>query len=186
MNQTLNLSPDDILAFWFEECESKQWFTKDADFDATIKGRFGPVHTAATRCELWDWRSTPRGRLAEIIVLDQFSRNIYRDDPRAFASDPAALVLSQEAVRAGTRKHLSDRQVPFLYMPFMHSESKSIHAIAIELFRGDPACAGNVKFEEKHKAIIDRFGRYPHRNQVLGRNSTPEELEFLKKPGTSF
>jgi len=186
MSPTADLSFKDVLAFWFDECSPKQWFIKDSEFDATIRNRFGTTHEAAARCELLDWRADPQGRLAEIIVLDQFSRNIYRDDPRAFASDPAALVLAQEAVHAGARECLEDKQAPFLYMPFMHSESKLIHTIAIKLFRDDPACAGHVKFEEKHKAIIDRFGRYPHRNEILGRTSTPEELEFLKKPGSSF
>lgn len=175
-------APTDILNFWFKEIESKQHWVKDPDFDVLIKQRFGDTLIAAAQCELFEWRETAQGRLAEIIVLDQFSRNIYRDTPQAFAQDPLALALAQEAVRVGTNKELADNEVPFLYMPYMHSESKVVHIEAEKLFRS----TGNFDFELKHKAIIDRFGRYPHRNEVLGRESTPEEIEFLLQPGSSF
>jgi uncharacterized protein (DUF924 family) len=118
-------------------------------------------------------------------VLDQFSRNIHRDTAQAFAQDGMALVLAQEAVAAGAHTTLPKDQVGFLLMPYMHSESRRIHAIAEQLF-AQHASANNHKFELKHKAIIDRFGRYPHRNAILGRASTPEEVEFLKQPGSGF
>ena len=125
------------------------------------------------------------GRLAEIIVLDQFSRNIYRDRPLAFAYDATALVLAQEAVRVGADQQVDFEKRSFFYMPYMHSESPIIHNRAVELF-SQPGAEFNYEFELKHKAIIDRFGRYPHRNAILGRESTPEEIEFLGQPGSSF
>ena len=128
---------------------------------------------------------TPEGRLAEIIVLDQFSRNLYRDQPHAFAYDNMALILAQEAISLQLDAQLSPEQRAFLYMPFMHSESKLIHEFALKLFQrlGNEI---NLNFEKKHKVIIDRFGRYPHRNALLGRVSTPEELAFLTQPNSSF
>lgn len=139
----------------------------------------------AAQGELFDWRDTPHGRLAEIIVLDQFSRNVWRSTPQAFAQDGIALALSQEAVRAGALAALQPDERAFLLMPYMHSESAVIHAEAEALLR-EHAPANNYDFELKHKAIIDRFGRYPHRNAILGRESTPEEIDFLKQPGSSF
>ena len=118
-------------------------------------------------------------------MLDQFSRNIYRDDARSFASDTLALALAQEAVASGADQSLSAVERSFLYMPYMHSESAAIHIVAMQLF-DQPGLESNLEFEKRHKAIIDRFGRYPHRNAVLGRASTPEEVEFLKQPGSSF
>lgn len=174
-----------IIEFWFGEIDSKQWWTKDADFDQLITTRFGKLHTRATLCELVTWRSDPLGRLAEVIVLDQFSRNIYRGHPQAFAYDPLALCLAQEAIERGVSKSLDKDQQSFLYMPFMHSESISIHEAAVDLFRKS-GLESTLKFELKHKAIIDRYGRYPHRNAILGRESTREELEFLKTPGSTF
>lgn len=173
---------EEVIAFWFEEIEPAQHWKKDPDFDQLIRDRFGIVHAAATRCELFSWREEPEGRLAEIIVLDQFSRNMFRDRPAAFASDPLALALAQEAIAWGADKQIDRDRVSFLYMPFMHSESALIHEEAVKLF----ASLENLEYELKHKAIIDRFGRYPHRNEVLGRVSTPEELEFLQEPDSSF
>jgi hypothetical protein len=139
----------------------------------------------AKHCELWTWRATAEGRLAEIIVLDQFSRNLYRDHAESFAQDALALALAQEAIQLNLDQQLSPEQRSFLYMPFMHSESKIIHIQALQLFEelGNPL---NLDFEKKHKVIIDRFGRYPHRNQILGRSSTAEEIEFLKQPNSHF
>lgn len=174
-----------VLQFWFEEITPKDWFKKDDDFDALIMERFGPLHARALRCELVDWRETAEGRLAEIIVLDQFSRNIYRDQPEAFAADPLALALAQEAVRCRTDKSLAVNRRAFLYMPFMHSESRLIHQQAAVLFN-QPGLENNYQFELRHQEIIERFGRYPHRNAILGRESTTEELAFLQSPGSGF
>jgi len=178
-------TPDTILAFWFEEITPKQWWAQSTEFDRQVESRFGEVHAAAARCELHGWRETANGRLAEVIVLDQFSRNIFRGQPRAFACDPLALALAQEAVAAKTGLQLGPAHRAFLYMPYMHSESLAIHEIAMTLFSA-PGMGDNLNFELRHKGIIDRFGRYPHRNAILGRESTPEEIEFLKTPGSSF
>ncbi|MFA6314286.1 MAG: DUF924 family protein [Sterolibacterium sp.] len=177
--------PDAILAFWFDEIAPRQWWAQSDDLDRHIESRFGAVHAAAARCELHGWRATASGRLAEIIVLDQFSRNIFRGQPRAFPCDPLVLALAQEAVAAKADHELDPPHRAFLYMPYMHSESPAIHAIAISLF-SQPGMEGNLDFERRHKEIVDRYGRYPHRNAILGRASTPEESEFLKTPGSSF
>jgi uncharacterized protein (DUF924 family) len=179
------MTPADVLAFWFEETTPAQWWSKSPDFDRLIEARFAPLHAAASRCELYAWRSSADGRLAEILVLDQFPRNIFRDRPQSFATDALALVLAQEAVAAGDDSTLDPARRAFLYMPYMHSESPLIHAQAVKLFAA-PGMENNLAFERRHQAIIDRFGRYPHRNAILGRQSTPEELEFLKTPGSGF
>ena len=173
-----------ILNFWFRDITPKSWWTKDDAFDERIKREFGAIHQAASRCELAAWRETAGGRLAEIIILDQFSRNMFRGQAAAFAQDSLALALTQEALRQETEKALNENERPFLLMPYMHSESQIIHRQAIEVFT--KWAPGNLDFEHKHKAIIDRFGRYPHRNEALGRSSTKEELEFLQQPGSSF
>jgi uncharacterized protein (DUF924 family) len=177
--------PQDILHFWFEEATPDQYFGKADAFDAAIRDRFAATHRAAADGELAEWRASADGRLAEIIVLDQFSRNLYRDDARAFACDGMALVLAQEAIRAGADRDMPAIRRAFLYMPFMHSESRTIHVQAERLFR-QPGLENNYAYELKHKAIIDRFGRYPHRNAVLGRLPTDEEVAFLQQPGSSF
>ncbi|MGQ0385121.1 MAG: DUF924 family protein [Gammaproteobacteria bacterium] len=176
---------DEILRFWFQEAGPEQWWTADPAFDGQIRERFAAVHAQAARGELSGWRIEPRGRLAEIIVLDQFSRNLFRGSAPAFAQDLAALVLAQEAVSAGVHLRLEPVQRTFLFLPYMHSESREIHGVAERLYR-EHAPARNHDFELRHKAIIDRFGRYPHRNAALGRASTPEEVEFLKQPGSGF
>ncbi len=176
---------NDIIQFWFEEIEPKNWWIKDEAFDAMIRDRFLSTHQQAMQGELYQWRTTPLGRLAEIIVLDQFSRNMFRGEPESFASDALALCLAQTAIESEAQKSLKGKQISFLYMPFMHSESKSIHKIAEKLF-SEPEVLGNKEFELKHKAIIDKFGRYPHRNEILGRISTEQELEFLNQPNSSF
>lgn len=175
----------DVIEFWFEEIKPAQWWKKDADFDALITARFADLHAQAARCELYAWRATALGRLAEILVLDQFSRNMFRDQPEAFATDTLALALAQEAVATGVDSALTPVQRSFLYMPYMHSESLLIHQQAVILYERN-GIEENLKFEIKHKEIIERFGRYPHRNSILDRESTPEEIEFLKQPGSSF
>ncbi|GMR20612.1 MAG: DUF924 family protein [Gammaproteobacteria bacterium] len=175
----------DIIDFWFAEIDPKAWWEKDELFDRRVLDRFLDHHTAASRCELFTWRDKPLGRLAEIIVLDQFSRNMFRNSPESFAYDNLALCLAQEAIHIGANEGLESAHKAFLYMPFMHSESARIHEQAVTLF-SDPGMEYNLEFELKHKAIIDRFGRYPHRNKILGRPSTKEELGFLKEPDSSF
>ncbi len=175
----------EILNFWFEEIDPSKWWKKDSDFDQDIINRFSDIHAQACACELYHWRETAKGRLAEIIVLDQFSRNMFRDSALAFASDPLALALSQEAVSLGLDAELSSVERSFLYMPYMHSESLAIHEVAAHLFK-ENGVESNYEFELKHKVIIERFGRYPHRNDLLGRASTPDEQTFLNEPGSRF
>ena len=179
------LSHQYVLAFWFKEINPKSWFTVQQDVDELIFARFGELLISAAAGECFTWRESPAGRLAEIIVLDQFSRNIYRKTSRAFSQDSMALVLAQEAVTQDVLASLSLVERSFMLMPYMHSESRVIHEQAEILFR-ENAPDESYKFELQHKAIIDRFGRYPHRNDLLGRTSTQEELEFLNQSGSSF
>jgi uncharacterized protein (DUF924 family) len=176
---------DEVLKFWFFETKPSAWWTVDPEFDALIAKRFGALLRTAERSELCDWRAEARGRLAEVILLDQFSRNVYRGTPKCFSNDPMALVLAQEAVASGHDQVLTTDERAFLYMPYMHSESPIIHVQAEHLF----AALGHSESydsELRHKAIVDRFGRFPHRNELLGRQSTTEELAFLREPGSRF
>jgi len=175
----------DIINFWFHEIDKSQWWKKDTEFDDLIRSRFLNIHQMATKCELFLWRSTAAGALAEIIVLDQFSRNMYRDKPESFAYDTLALALAQTAIAKGQDLELDNDQRSFLYMPFMHSESLVIHETAVALFT-ESGMDSTLEFENKHKVIIEKFGRYPHRNKILGRVSTQEEIAFLTQPGSSF
>ena len=179
------MRPQDILSFWFGELTPKQHFSKDAALDALIRTRFGPTLAAAARGELHPWRTDAPGRLAEILVLDQFPRNIHRDTPLAFACDALALRLARELVALGLDQALPTPHKPFAYMPYMHSEDLDAHTEALPLF-SQPGLENNLHFLHRHTEIVRRFGRYPHRNAVLGRESTPEELAFLQQPGSSF
>ena len=175
----------EILKFWFDEVDQSQWWKKDDSFDQLIIERFAGVHARAARCELFEWRESAGGRLAEVIVLDQFSRNMFRDSPLSFAFDTLALALSQEAIRADADQVVSPTERSFFYLPFMHSESLEIHDIAVALYEKN-SIQENLDFELRHRQIIERFGRYPHRNRTLGRESTAEEIEFLQQPGSGF
>ena len=179
------MHPHTIHHCWFNELTPKQHFVKDTALDEAIRSRFGATLEAAARCELFAWRATPEGRLAEILVLDQFSRNVHRDTVRAFAQDALALALAQELVASGQDRSLPLAQRSFAYMPYMHSESALVHAQAVALF-SQPGLEDTLSFELRHQEIITRFGRYPHRNTILGRQSTSEELAFLSEPGSGF
>ncbi|WP_417607219.1 DUF924 family protein [Oceanimonas baumannii] len=174
-----------VLHFWFESLKPAKWWQKDKVLDTDIGRRFGLLHTQACKGELFEWRAQALGRLAEIIVLDQFSRNIYRGRAEAFAADGMALALAQEAISGGAERELTPYQRLFLYMPFMHSESLKVHDQGMPLFER-LGLADSLDFEYRHRDIIARFGRYPHRNAILGRPSTPEELAFLTQPGSGF
>ncbi|WP_394220712.1 DUF924 family protein [Alteromonas gracilis] len=174
-----------VLDFWFGELTPDQWFKEDSALDKTITTRFAKLRAAAAKGELWPWRATAMGRLAEIILLDQFSRNIYRNHADAYSTDNIALILAQEAVSVEADKVLTPQQCAFLYMPFMHSESLAIHDVAVELFSQE-GLEREYEFEKRHQQVIERFGRYPHRNHVLGRESTPEESAFLKRNPQGF
>lgn len=180
MTNSNPLSAQDILHFWFKEFGPDYWFKKDAAFDAVIRERFLEIHKIACAAELWQWRAEPLGRLAEIIILDQFSRNLFRDDARAFAQDAMALSLAQEAVAQGADEGMTQQQRQMLYMPYMHSESLAVHDEAIRLFT-NLGQQEVLHYEKAHRDVIAQFGRYPHRNAVLKRPSTPAELAFLKE-----
>ena len=184
--QSPNQHPSNsVIEFWFNELTPKDWFTKSSDLDNTMKIRFGELQQQAACNELYQWRNQAESALAEIILLDQFSRNIYRDSAQSFACDEFAVALVLQAVDKGFDQQLTAVQRGFIYMPFMHSESLTIHALAVEYF----TALGNeqqLEYEYKHKAIIERFGRYPHRNAILGRTSSSEETLFLEQPNSSF
>lgn len=175
----------DVLEFWFDTLSPADWWKKDINLDNLIKNKFLDLHAQAAKGELYEWRNHALGALAEIIILDQFSRNVFRDTPNSFAFDGMALLLSQFAIQNQFDRELNPNQRAFLYMPFMHSESILIHQQAKQLFN-HPEMASNYDFELKHAAIIERFGRYPHRNAILKRQSTDEEIEFLTLPNSSF
>ena len=180
-----SIQPDHVLNFWFLQHTAVDWFGKNATFDQAIAQQFLSTYWQAAAGELSAWRQTAEGRLAEIIVLDQFSRNLFREQAQQFAADSMALVLAQEAIAQGFDQQLVPQQRLFMYMPYMHSESVLIHQRAVELFT-DLGLPDNLDFEYQHQAIIQRFGRYPHRNAVLGRPSTAAELAFLQQPNSSF
>jgi len=170
----------EILSFWFEETTPKQHFAKDDAFDTEVKTRFEETYWDIMNGKTIDWRESPEGRLAEIIVLDQFARNMFRDTPQSFAADDLALQLADEALSVGADQEVPKEMRVFFYMPFMHSESEEVHKKALKIFE-DYGNAENLKYELMHKKIIDRFGRYPHRNKTLERESTPEDIDFLKE-----
>lgn len=174
-----------ILDFWFATDNQPFWFQKNRDFDEKIRQQFLEIWQQASQGELASWRETQEGRLAEIIILDQFSRNLFRDSPQAFSQDGMALVLAQEAIAAEHFNDLPLMHRHFMLLPFMHSESKQIHVQAVDLF-ARYSHQSALDFEHKHKMIIDRFGRYPHRNEALGRESSEEERMFLLEEGSSF
>ncbi len=181
----MKVEVSDVLNFWYQELKPQDWFIKSSELDLKIENRFLDALEKTIAGEYSSWRESAHGALAQVIVLDQFSRNIFRDSPKSFAQDPLALAISQEAIRRQYDVELMPSEKAFLYMPFMHSESVKMHEIAVRLFSQE-GLENNLEFEYKHKKIIDKFGRYPHRNKILGRQSTLEEEEFLKTPNSSF
>jgi len=197
----MTVSSDEVLDLWFGPpgspplAASSKWWAKDPAFDQEIKERFESTHALAAAGKLDAWKATPRGRLALVILLDQFSRNMYRGDPRSFAQDARARDLALEALDSGEDRKLPPLERGFMYMPLMHAEDsdlqrKCIAAFAILADKAPPDLtkyvANNLDFAKRHAEIIERFGRFPHRNDLLGRESTPEEIAFLKQPGSSF
>ena len=164
-----------IVRYWFEELQPQAWFRKDERVDAAIRERFGALHEALARIRP-EQLSSPLECVAAVIALDQFPRNMFRGSPRAFATDALALAISQHAIATKLDEQLTRQQRLFLYMPFQHSEDRAVQARSIQLFT---QLGENLGYAQQHKDIIDRFGRFPHRNQVLGRASTPEESQFV-------
>ena len=194
----------DILGYWFghetgdaatAKAQRKLWWSKDAAVDAHILARFADLVEAAALGAHDDWAGTPRGRLALILLFDQCPRNMYRDTPRAFAYDPLACRLALDGIAAGADQALRPIERVFCYLPLEHAESAELQAQCVALFSALAAAVpeadrevftGYIDYAVRHRDIIRRYGRFPHRNRVLGRASTPEETEFLRQPGSSF
>ena len=193
-----------MLSFWFGELDAhgradklhqERWWSKDAGFDREVRARFEGLHAAAVGGKLQAWLDAPRSRLAYIIVLDQFSRNMFRDSGRMFAADGLALAATLQGVERGHDRGLTLHERVMFYMPLMHSEQLEHQERCIALFQdlsresselGRSLMLSHIGFAERHRDIVRKFGRFPHRNALLGRSSTPEELEFLAGPGSSF
>ena len=190
------MDPQDVLDFWFgvpgsaHEGERRpEWFRKSDAFDAAIRERFMATYEEAAAGRLADWETEARRLLALIVVLDQFPRNMFRGAPRSFATDPQALAAAERMADGGWDQQLAPLERSFAYLPFEHAENRAAQERSMQLFGAlarDPAYADLLEWARKHYAIIERFGRFPHRNAILGRVSTPEEVEFLKQPGSSF
>jgi len=185
----------DVLDFWFADDSAVRWFVRDDEFDAQIRARFGATHEAATRGELDHWTATAQGWLALLIVLDQFSRNIHRDDVRAWAQDPQAQALALAGIERGDDEQLAPLQRVFAYMPLEHAEDLALQQQSVALFRAlamhvrpreRSQYEGYLDYAQRHCAVIVRYGRFPHRNAVLGRQNTVDEREYLTQPGSGF
>ncbi|MHA6689941.1 DUF924 family protein [Devosia sp. A449] len=174
-------SAEDVTKFWFVEHGMEDWFGGKPEFDAALAAEFADTLPRVALGEAWEWRQTPEGRLAEIIVLDQFSRQLHRGLPEAFAQDKMALALAQEAIAAGADQAIAMERRMFLYMPFMHAESLVIQDEGCKHFAqfGEES----LKFMTGHRDCIARFGRFPFRNKALGRESTPDELAYMAEQG---
>jgi uncharacterized protein (DUF924 family) len=183
MTEAREVAPEDIFAFW-REAGPARWYTKDAAFDAIIRRRFMGLWEKAASGKLTAWEASDAGALALVIVLDQFPRNMFRGDARTYASDTLALGAAHRAIARGSDARIEPDLLEFLYMPFMHSEHVADQLRCVELFRnsGSPE---NLKYAEDHADIIRRFGRFPHRNRILGRVTTPQEQAFLDQGGFS-
>jgi uncharacterized protein (DUF924 family) len=185
-----------VLDFWFGRPGDpafgqfrQSWFKKDAAFDELVRTRFGALHEAVAAASIELWKASAQRALAYVIVLDQMSRNLFRDTPRAFAYDAHALAMARDAVAGELDRALRPLERSFLYMPFEHSEALADQARSVELFeslRPFAECAATIPYAQMHYDVIARFGRFPHRNPILGRASTPEEIEYLSDPGAGF
>ena len=188
---------EEILTFWFGEIRDEpayfeeyapRWFVQNADFDREIVQRFQADYELAAQGQLTHWTETARGGVALILVLDQFPRNMFRNDPRAFTTDPLAQQIAEQMIDAGLDRQLRLVERYFVYVPFMHSENRAHQQRSVQLFQQlvKERAYFDTPYVVRHQEVIDRFGRFPHRNTVLGRASTPAELEFLKQPDSSF
>jgi len=172
--------PSDILDFWFAEGSDEKWFRPPPEFDAAIVERFSATYEEAAAERLTAWEATPEGALALIIVLDQFSRNMFRDSPKAFAADPLACAVAERAIERGHDMAVSEDRRIFFYMPFEHAEDLALQDRCVALVKERCDRGQYVDYAERHRAVIARFGRFPHRNKVLGRENTPEEIAYLE------
>ena len=182
----------EVLDFWFGAAPAPraEWFRKDAAFDMQIGARFGPLIEDALAGRLDAWVHTPQGALARVLLLDQFTRNVFRGGARAFAGDALALAAARSMVARGDDQALPPLQRVFAYLPFEHAEDRAAQAESLRLFaalgRAAPGLADYEDYSRRHAAVVERFGRFPHRNAALGRATTPEEALFLQQPGSSF
>jgi len=172
----------EVLDFWYHQLEPEQWWVRDDAVDKVVTSRFSELYKQVSDALPGSWLMTARGRLAAVIVLDQFPRNMFRGSAKTFMTDEMALALAEETVAVGLDKELARQERSILYMPFQHSEDREVQERSMALFEA-LGNAGQLDFARKHKTIIDRFGHFPHRNEILGRVSSKEELEFLKEPG---
>lgn len=185
MSEGVTIEPADVLSYWFSDEVKPKWFAPDAAFDSELQRRFGPALESARRGELTAWEESPEGMLAQLILLDQVSRNIFRGTPAAFASDDQALALTKLALSLGIPGRFPPEQRAFFYLPFMHSERLEEQERGVELYTA-LGLEEQLRYMHLHRDVIARFGRFPHRNAILGRASTAEEVEFLKQPGSRF
>lgn len=178
-------TPGEVHSFWFKELTRKDWFVKNEALDEAMRKHYAGTHLSLARGELDGWRGSAEDRLAAIVVLDQFSRNMYRGSPLAFATDWLALREAKLAIEAGADMEVEPAHRAFFYLPFEHSEVLAEQDRSVELFRltGD---ADYLDYAERHRAVIREYGRFPHRNAILGRESTDAELDYLAKPGAGF
>lgn len=193
---TIDPAAREVLEFWFGTAGGtghgqprREWFAKNEAFDRQIRERFRAQIEAALAGRLADWAGNPQGALALVIVLDQFTRNSFRDTPRMFAGDAQALDLARRIVAQGWDASLPPLQRWFCYLPFEHAEDLAMQRESLRLFgllRDDPGAGGALEWAQRHYDVIERFGRFPHRNEILGRASTPAEIEFLNQPGSRF
>ena len=185
-------TPGDVLAFWFgapPHTERGEWFRKDAAFDAAIRERFGDALARGLAGAFGEWCGEPRGALARVVLLDQFTRNAFRGTPDAFSGDARALATAEDAVARGLDRQVEPVERQFMYLPFEHAEDPAAQERSLALFgelSTEPGCADLIDWAQRHADLIRRFGRYPHRNAILGRTSTPEEIEYLSTPGSGF
>lgn len=168
----------ELLDFWFSEQVAKLWFNSTPAFDNELRERFGATYAAACRDQLEHWQETAEGALALVILLDQIPLNIFRGQPQSFATEARARAVAEQAIAHGLDARLSGPQKAFLYMPYMHSEKQADQDISVDLF-SRAGLDNNLRFAKHHREIVRRFGRFPHRNAILGRESTPEEIEWL-------
>ena len=192
----MNEQIEKILIFWFGNIQEEnygkprmEWFMKDANFDQEIKNQFFDTYKKAKNQELNHWQESQQGVIALILLLDQFPRNLFRNDPQAFATDHLAIATADYAINRGFDEDLLPVQRWFIYIPFEHSENIEHQRYCLELFaklKQDPHSQSAIEFAQQHYDIIKKFGRFPHRNQILGRLSTQEEIEFLTQPNSSF
>jgi len=183
MHRMSDLTATAILRFWFEE-HAKDWFVKNPDVDAQVRTRFLAPHESAATGRCAHWADEPRSCLALVILLDQFPRNMFRGEARAFATDPQARAAAREILGRGWDRQMTQSERLFAYLPFEHSESQADQILSCELMKDFDA--DQLRYAIRHREIIERFGRFPHRNGILGRESTAAEIEFLAQPGSGF